>query len=89
MKNYFIEKYITYYTKNSIQDVQLIERFKVPDEKTGREFIKAADLHYVENPRGLSVYESIKMTVSERVNGVLNYKIYYKQYENGGIVSNV
>ena len=72
-----------------MKNIQLIERFKVPDETTGREFIKAADLHYVENPRGVSVYESIKMTISERVNGVLNYKIYYKQYENGGIVSNV
>lgn len=89
MKNYFIEKYVTYYTNKKIENIQLIERFKVPDETTGREFIKAADLHYVENPRGVSVYESIKMTISERVNGVLNYKIYYKQYENGGIVSNV
>lgn len=81
MKNYFIDKYTTIYNKKQFQEMQHVNRWKVPDKESAIMFIKAAQVHCVENPRGLSVYESYKCLVKETSS---DYKIYYKQITEGG-----
>lgn len=87
MKNYFIDKYLTIYNKNKLQEIQHVQRFKVPDLDSALNFIKSSAVNYVENKRGFSAYESYKILIKEDHN---NYKVYYKEVkENGEIIQNV
>lgn len=87
MKNYFIDKYLTIYNKNKLQEIQHVQRYKVANLADALNFIKSTQINYVENKKGFSAYESYKILVKEDNN---NYKIYYKEIkENGEIIQNV
>lgn len=87
MKNYFIDKYLTIYNGKQFQEIQHVQRWRVPDEESAKNFIKAATVHFVENPRGFSAYESYKILIKIKND---NYKVFYKEAtQNGEIIQNV
>jgi len=70
-----IEKYIEYYNKGKISKSEKVEIIQAATEEIAKEIIKNYVLHYVKNPRGLSMFEKLKFMTGSKS----DYKIYSKQ----------
>ena len=55
-----IEKFVDIYEKGKLIDTQKKEIMQAMDGETAKELVKNAQLNYVKNERGLSLFEGIK-----------------------------
>lgn len=71
-----LQKINKIYNKNILIDTEKTDVIYAADIDTARDIIRSADLKYVKNPRGMSVFESITTGLIKKDRS--NYISYYK-----------
>lgn len=81
-----IEKFVDIYEKGKLIDTQKKEIIQAMDGETAKELVKNAQLNYVKNERGLSLFEGIKTKAIKTESGFIYYykNINYKTCKEWG-----